>query len=77
VNELFTRYSCITSIVGDIVNLKVADQDTMSIPPRNRDLAFIEQDGVTFSLAQIIKLSDDNVSLQVCRVQKVYQMVHP
>lgn len=62
---LFTRYSGITSIVGDIVNLKIGDINTMSIPPRNRDLAIIEQEGATFSLAQIIKLSDDLVSLQV------------
>jgi len=64
-NGLFTRYSGITSIVGDIVNLKIGDLSAMSIPPRNRDLALIEQDGTTFSLAQIIKLSDDLVSLQV------------
>ncbi len=62
---LYTRYGGITSIVGDIVNLKIDDSSTMSPPPRNRDLAIIEQDGATFSLAQIIKLSDKIVSLQV------------
>jgi V/A-type H+-transporting ATPase subunit B len=60
-----TRYRGITSIVGDIVNLRVSDAAGMSTPPRNRDLAMIEQDGHPFSLAQIISLSDDQVSLQV------------
>ncbi|MDJ0878306.1 MAG: V-type ATP synthase subunit B [Halieaceae bacterium] len=59
------RYRGITSIVGDIVNLKVSDTQSMSVPPRNRDLAIIEQDGKPFSLAQIIRLADDLVSLQV------------
>ncbi|WP_250655875.1 V-type ATP synthase subunit B [Alkalimarinus coralli] len=62
---LFTRYNGITSIVGDIVNLRVGNVEEMAVPPRNRDLAVVEQDGKTFSLAQIIKLSDDLVSLQV------------
>ena len=60
----FTRYQGIASIVGDIVNLRVGDTATMQTPPRNRDLAIIEQNGEFFSLAQIIKLSDDIVSLQ-------------
>ncbi len=60
-----TSYRGITSIVGDIVNLRISDATSMSIPPRNRDLAMIEQDGQVFSLAQIIRLSDDQVSLQV------------
>ena len=60
----FTRYQGIASIIGDIVNLRIGDTQKMPIPPRNRDLAIIEQDGEIFSLAQIIKLSDDLVSLQ-------------
>jgi len=60
----FTRYQGISSIVGDIVNLRVGDTQKMQTPPRNRDLAIIEQNGEFFSLAQIIKLSDDIVSLQ-------------
>ena len=60
-----TRYRGILSIVGDIVNLRIADAQAMSTPPRNKDLAIIEQDGETFSLAQIISLTDDKVSLQV------------
>ncbi len=60
----FTRYQGIASIVGDIVNLRVGDAAAMQTPPRNRDLAIIEQNGEFFSLAQIIKLSDDIVSLQ-------------
>jgi len=60
-----TQYRGISSIVGDIVNLRVPDAATMSTPPRNRDLAIIEQDGAPFSLAQIISLTDDSVSLQV------------
>ncbi len=60
-----TSYRGITSIVGDIVNLRVGNAEAMSTPPRNRDLAVIEQDGQPFSLAQIISLADDEVSLQV------------
>lgn len=60
----FIRYQGIASIIGDIVNLRVSDTQKMQTPPRNRDLAIIEQDGEFFSLAQIIKLSDDLVSLQ-------------
>jgi len=60
-----TQYRGISSIVGDIVNLRIADAQSMSTPPRNRDLAIIEQDGEPFSLAQIISLADDKVSLQV------------
>jgi V/A-type H+-transporting ATPase subunit B len=60
----FIRYQGIASIIGDIVNLRVSDTQKMQTPPRNRDLAIIEQDGEFFSLAQIIKLSDDIVSLQ-------------
>lgn len=60
-----TSYRGITSIVGDIVNLRVSDIGVMSTPPRNRDLALIEQGGQPFSLAQIISLADDQVSLQV------------
>jgi len=60
----FTRYQGISSIVGDIVNLRVGDTQKMQTPPRNRDLAIIEQNGEFFSLAQIIKLSDNIVSLQ-------------
>ncbi|MEE4659496.1 MAG: V-type ATP synthase subunit B [Halieaceae bacterium] len=60
-----TSYRGITSIVGDIVNLRIGNAEAMSTPPRNRDLAVIEQDGQPFSLAQIISLADDEVSLQV------------
>ncbi len=63
--SLFTRYNGITSIVGDIVTLNIDSHDAMAIPPRNRDLAIIEQNGQTFSLAQITKLADNEVSLQV------------
>lgn len=61
----FTKYQGITSIVGDIVNLRIKDMASMSVPPRNRDLALIEQNGETFSMAQIIRLLDDEISLQV------------
>ncbi|MEH6636788.1 MAG: V-type ATP synthase subunit B [Halioglobus sp.] len=60
-----TQYRGISSIVGDIVTLHIADAQAMTTPPRNRDLAIIEQDGKHFSLAQIIGLADDKVSLQV------------
>jgi len=60
----FTRYQGISRIVGNIVNLPVGDTQKMQTPPGNRDLAIIEQNGEFFSLAQIIKLSDNIVSLQ-------------
>lgn len=62
---LFTKYSGITSIVGDIVNLRIENMSDQPIPPRNRELAIIEQNGAPFSLAQIIKLTRHEVSLQV------------
>jgi len=58
-------YTGITSIVGDIVTIKVHDTSAMSVPPRNRDLAVLEEDGEFFSMAQIIQLHEDEVSLQV------------
>lgn len=63
-------YAGITSIVGDIVTIKVRDTDQMSIPPRNRDLAILEENGEFFSVAQIIRLHEDEVSLQVFRGTK-------
>ena len=47
-----TQYRGISSIVGDIVTLHIADAQAMTTPPRNRDLAIIEQDGKHFSLAR-------------------------
>ena len=61
----FRRYQGIENIIGDIVNLRVPDMATMTQPPRLRDLAVLEQEGATFSLAQIIRLQDERVTLQV------------
>ncbi|MCG8614131.1 MAG: V-type ATP synthase subunit B [Pseudomonadales bacterium] len=61
----FTRYQGITSIIGDIVNVSIANLPELGTRPRNRDLAIIEQNGQTFSMAQIIKLDGNKVALQV------------
>jgi len=65
VKGLFTKYSSISSIVGDIVNLRIHNTAELPIPPRNRELAVIEQDDAPFSLAQIIKLSSNQAYLEV------------
>ncbi len=64
----FAKYQGITSIVGDIVNLRIKDMSRMSVPPRNRDLALIEQNGETFSMAQIIRLSPSFFHCQQTRL---------
>lgn len=60
----FRRYQGVDSIIGDIVNLRVPDMASMHQPPRLRDLAVLEHDGQLVSLAQIIRLVDDRVTLQ-------------
>ena len=60
----FRRYQGVDSIIGDIVNLRVPDMATMSQPPRLRDLAVLERAGQVVSLAQIIRLAEDRVTLQ-------------
>jgi V/A-type H+-transporting ATPase subunit B len=60
----FRRYQGISSIIGDIVNLRVPDMMAMSTPPRLKDLAILERDGDPLSLAQIIRLANDQVTLQ-------------
>ncbi|TQV70201.1 V-type ATP synthase subunit B [Exilibacterium tricleocarpae] len=61
----FTSYSDIISIVGDIVSIRLPAAEMVQQPIRNRDLAMIDQDGQKISLAQIVRLQQDVVSLQV------------
>ena len=61
------RYKDIVSIVGDIINVRVPGMLEGDVPPRNKELAVVEQRGQFFSLAQIIRLDRDVVSLQVFR----------
>lgn len=58
------RFGDIVSIIGDIVNIRVKASLNLGVHPKNREIAVIEQDGTFFSLAQVIKLSDEIVSLQ-------------
>ena len=62
--QYLTRYSDIVSIVGDIVNLRIPDDEKLRQQVRNRDLAMIEEGGRPVSLAQIIRLDRNLVSLQ-------------
>ncbi|MGQ7241936.1 V-type ATP synthase subunit B [Salinicola sp. V024] len=55
----------IMSIIGDIVEVDLHAARRMGLDPLNRELAQIEQDDHPFSLAQVVKLSSDSVSLQV------------
>ena len=59
------RYTNILGIVGDIVRVEVPALNNVSATALNGDLALIEQDGQPYSLAQIIKMDRDEVSLQV------------
>ena len=61
------RYKDIVSIVGDIINVRVPAAMGGGVPARNKELAVVEQQGKFFSLAQIIRLDRDLVSLQVFR----------
>ena len=66
-SQQLIRYKDILSIVGDIINVRVPDLMEGKVPARNKELAVIEQDGQFFSLAQIIRLNRDVISLQVFR----------
>ena len=63
--ELMVRHHNIISIVGNIITVKVANSaDKQDINPRFGDLARIE-DSNAASLAQVIKIDGNQVSLQV------------
>lgn len=65
-HETLVRYSKISEIVGDIVRVQVPksayQQET---GPRFNDLAVVETTDGHTSLAQVIKLEQDSISLQV------------
>lgn len=64
-SQSLLRYTNILSIVGDIIRVEVPNLRDSSARALNGDLALIEQNGQTYSLAQIIKLNREEVSLQV------------
>ncbi|GAA4648961.1 V-type ATP synthase subunit B [Kistimonas scapharcae] len=64
-SQSLLRYTNILSIVGDIIRVEVPNLSDSNAQARNGDLALIEQNGQAYSLAQIIKLNREEVSLQV------------
>ncbi|MCK5893473.1 MAG: V-type ATP synthase subunit B [Endozoicomonadaceae bacterium] len=64
-SQSLLRYTNILSIVGDIIRVEVPRLSDSNAQALNGDLALIEQNGQTYSLAQIIKLNREEVSLQV------------
>lgn len=59
------RYTNILSIVGDLIRIHVPNLAEGNAQANYGDLALIEQDGRTYSMAQIIKIDHEEVSLQV------------
>lgn len=59
------RYTNILSIVGDLIRVHVPNLAEGNAQANYGDLALIEQDGQTYSMAQIIKIDHEEVSLQV------------
>ncbi|MBV1919390.1 MAG: V-type ATP synthase subunit B [Pseudomonadales bacterium] len=64
-SEHLVRYNRIESIVGDILNIRVPGLELGSGVARYKELAVVEQGGSVYSLAQVIKIHLDQVSLQV------------
>ncbi|WP_026972834.1 V-type ATP synthase subunit B [Aliagarivorans marinus] len=59
------RFTNILSIVGDLIRVQVPVVGSNAPRPKYGDLAVVEQDGEAYSMAQIIKIDHDEVSLQV------------
>ena len=59
------RYTNILSIVGDLIRVHVPNLAESSVRATYGDLALIEQNGQTYSMAQIIRIDHEVVSLQV------------
>ena len=59
------RYTNILSIVGDLIRVKVPNLTESNARANYGDLALIEQNGQPYSMAQIIKINHEEVSLQV------------
>lgn len=60
------RHQRIEAIIGNIMKVKIANIAQLNdIAPCFGDLARVEDEGGYFSLAQVIKITDDEVSLQV------------
>ncbi len=60
------RHQRIEAIIGNIMKVKIANiAQLQDIAPCFGDLARVEDEGGYFSLAQVIKITDDEVSLQV------------
>ncbi|MEJ2091996.1 MAG: V-type ATP synthase subunit B [Syntrophobacterales bacterium] len=64
--EILVRYSKILEIVGDIIRVQVPESAYQEeVGPRFNDLAVVEASNGDMSLAQVIKLEKDTISLQV------------
>ena len=59
------RYTNILSIVGDLIRVHVPNLTEGNAAANYGDLALIEQNGEPYSMAQIIKIDHEEVSLQV------------
>ena len=59
------RYTNILSIVGDLIRVQVPNLTEGNARANYGDLALIEQNGQPYSMAQIIKIDHEEVSLQV------------
>ncbi len=59
------RYTNILSIVGDLIRVHVPNLNEGNAQANYGDLALIEQDGKSYSLAQITKIDQEEVSLQL------------
>ncbi len=63
--ESLLRYTNILSIVGDLIRVHVPNLAEGNAQANYGDLALIEQDGQSYSMAQIIKIDREEVSLQI------------
>ena len=63
--QSLVRYTNILSIVGDLIRVHVPDLSQGKARANYGDLALIEQNGQPYSMAQIITINREEVSLQV------------
>lgn len=67
-SQAFIRYSKILEIVGDIIRVQVPENTHQTdMAPRFNDLAVVENSDGSVSLAQVIKLQENAVALQIFR----------
>ncbi len=64
--ENMVKHHNITSIVGNIMTVQIANMENLqTITPRFGDLARVEDNSGSHSLAQVIKIRDNEISLQI------------